>query len=203
MLDKNKYLVKQHAKFLSSRKSYDILDADTGETVATVQQQTALMAKLLGAVFAPPATTLEVRAKAGGGLLFAVRRRGLLSKKVEAVDATGKVVGLYKAKRFSLKGGFHVYDGSGKHVAEIRGKLLKAEYQFYTPDGKTQMGSVSKKWAGSVKAALTSADTYGVEISPDFADEKTRIMILGAALAASALFGDGKATGGAKEDDDE
>ncbi len=205
MLDKNKYVVKEHAKLLSSRKTYDILDADSGQTVATAQQSTGALAKLLGMILGPPATTIEVRAKSDNAVLFSVRRRGLLMKKVEAIDAAGQVVGLYKAKRLSLAGGFNIYDAAGKHVAEIRGKLLKSEYRFFTPDGKAEMGSVSKSWAGSAKALLTSADTYGVEVKPEFASVSgVRVLILGAAIAAGALFATagGKAGAGGSSDDE-
>lgn len=206
MLDKNKYVIKEHAKLLSSRKTYDILDADSGQPVATAQQSTKALAALLGMVFAPPATTIEVRAKADNALLFAVRRRGLLMKKIEAVDADGKVLGVYKAKRLSLSGGFHVYDAAGKHLAEIRGKLLKSEYRFFTPDGQTEIGSVSKKWGGVAKSLFTSADTYGVEVQPEFAGVPgMRVLVIGAAIAADALFGGkgGGAAGAAAGGDDD
>ncbi|MBN9519292.1 hypothetical protein J0H58_12340 [bacterium] len=206
MLVKNKYVIKEHAKLLSSRKTYDIIDPDTTDVVATAEQKTTLMANLIGMVLGPPATAIEIRAKGSGDLLFTVRRRGLLFKKVEVLDGTGKVIGLYKAKRLSLSGGFHVYNDAGKHIAEIRGKLLKSEYRFFTPDGKTEMGAVSKKWGGMAKELFTSADTYGVEVRPEFAeDAEVKIMILGAAIAADALLGGkgGSGGGGDSGGDDE
>jgi uncharacterized protein YxjI len=54
-------------------------------------------------------------------------------KKDQVLDAKGEVVGRYKSKKFSLAGGFHVYDKEGKHLAEIQGKMLKAEYKFVMP----------------------------------------------------------------------
>ena len=195
MLDQPKYVVKEHAKLLSSRKTYDILDAG-GQVVAAAEQKTSTLAALLGAVLGPPATTIEVRAKADGELLFAVRRAGLVLKRVEAVDAAGAVVGRYKAKRFSLAGGYTVADGAGKTVLEVRGKLLKSEYQFFAADGTTVVGAVTKKWGGSAKALVTSADTYAVELTPaSAAVPHAMTLALGAALAIDALFG-AKAAGG-------
>lgn len=159
MLAPNTFVVKEHAKLLSSKHNYDILDPESGKPLAVAQQKTSPMAAIVGMVLGPPATAIEVRAKPGDDLLFSVRRRGLLFKKVEAVDAKGEVLGRYKAKKLSLAGGFHVYDKTGKHVAEIRGKLLKADYTFYAPDGKTVLGKVSKKWGGAARELFTSADT--------------------------------------------
>ncbi len=197
MLEQTTFVVKQKAKMLSSRNSYEILD-DTGKVTGTAEQATGGLAKVIGMLTGDAPTKIEFREKPDDSLVFTVRRRGYLFKKVEVVDAQGAVIGLYKAKKFSLSGGFHVYDGKGGHVAEIRGKLLKSDYTFFQPDGKTEMGKVSKKWAGAMKEMFTSADTYAVQIEPAFAENPTvKMLILGAAVAIDALMStEGGASGG-------
>ena len=143
MLDCNTFVVSQKTKFLSSRASFDIRD-EAGQTIGSAEQSTGLMAKLIGMVKGPPSTKIEFRAAGSDTPVFTVRRKGLLFKKVEVVDGDGTVIGRYKAKKFSISGGFHVYDAAGQHAAEIRGKLLKSDYTFFTPDGKTELGKVSK-----------------------------------------------------------
>ena len=99
------------------------------------------------------------------------------------------MVGRYKTKKFSFSGGFHMYDKDGKHLGEIQGKMFKAEYKFVTPDKKTEMGSVSRTWAGMAKSLFTGADTYGVTISPQFAKDSTaKMLILGATIAVESIF---------------
>jgi uncharacterized protein YxjI len=203
MLERNTFVVKQKAKLLSSRNSYEILD-EGGKLIGTAEQKTGALAMIIGMVLGPPNTQIDFREKTDSGepLVFTVRRVGLIFKKVQVVDAQGTVVGTYKAKRFSISGGFHVYDKDGKHVAEIRGQLLKSNYTFFQPDGKTEMGKVSKKWAGMAKELFTSADTYAVQIQPAFAeDPKTKMLILGAAVAIDALMSTrGGASGGESDD---
>ena len=200
MLEQNTFVVKEKAKLLSSRNSYEILD-EAGKVVGTAEQATGGLAKLLGMVMGDTPTQIDFREKPDDSLVFTVRRRGYLMKKVEVVDAQGTVIGLYKAKKFSLSGGFHVYDGKGKHVAEIRGKMLKSDYTFIQPDGKTEMGKVSKKWAGAMKEMFTSADTYAVQIDPAFADQPTvKMLILGAAVAIDALMSTRGGAGGGESD---
>ena len=53
-----------------------------------------------------------------------------------------------------------MYNGDGKHVAEVRGQLLKSDYTFFQADGKTEMGKVSKKWAGALKDSSLIARRY-------------------------------------------
>ncbi|VTR95781.1 Scramblase family protein OS=Xanthomonas translucens pv. graminis ART-Xtg29 GN=XTG29_00653 PE=4 SV=1: Scramblase [Gemmata massiliana] len=203
VLELNTLIVKQKAKLFSSRASFEILD-ESGKVVGGAEQSTTALAKILGMLMGPPATKIEFREKPDDSLVFTVRRRGLLLKKVEVLDSQGAVIGLYKAKKFSLAGGFHVYDGAGKHVAEIRGKLLKSEYTFFQPDGKTEMGKVSKKWAGAMKEMFTSADTYAVQITPQFAEQPTvKMLILGAAVAIDSLMSTHGGGGGGGESDDE
>jgi uncharacterized protein YxjI len=188
MLEQNTFVVKEKTKLLSSRNSYEILD-EGGKVIGTAEQKTSGLAKALGMVLGDPPTQIDFCEKPDDSLVFTVRRRGYLMKKVEVADAQGAVIGTYKAKRFSLSGGFHVYDKDGKHVAEIRGQLMKSDYTFFQPDGKTEMGKVSKKWGGAMKELFTSADTYGVQIAPAFADQPTaKMLILGAAVAIDCLM---------------
>ena len=202
MLDRNTFVVKEQAKLLSSKKTYDILD-ESGQAIGTARQKTGLLASLVGSFTGGPPTTIEFRKKPGDALEFSVRRRGYLLKKVEAVDAAGVVVGSYKAKRFSLAGGFHVYDKDGKHLADIQGKMLKSDYKFVPPGGGPEMGTVSKKWAGMVKELFTSADTYAVQVGPAYvAQPGVKMLILGAAVAIDTLFAKAVSGGGGGGGDD-
>jgi uncharacterized protein YxjI len=207
MLDLNTFVVKEQAKMFSSKLGYDILD-EKGEPQATVTQKVSGLWTVLGLVLGKDRIpiALEVRSKKDDKLLFSVKRSGLIMKKVQLIDGEGKVQGTYKAKMISLTGGYHVYDGEGKHVADVKGKLLKSEYTFFKPDGKTEMGKVSKKWGGVGRELFTSADTYGVQINPEVADKRAKMLILGAALAIDAFFksgGGGKGGGDDSGGDDE
>ena len=197
LLDHNKFVVKSKSKLLSSKKSFEIADADSGQLLGTGTDITGFLGGLLGS------TKIEVRDATNNEVLFSVERTGLLLKKDQVVGPQGEVYGRYKTKRFSLSGGFHIYDKDGKHLGEIQGKLLKAEYKFLTPDRSTEMGSVSKSWAGMAKALLTGGESHGVQISPKFVDDKTtKILILGATIAVESIFKkkkESKASGGDEE----
>jgi uncharacterized protein YxjI len=200
MLDKTKFVVKQQTKFLMAKSAYDIVDGDSGNALGTATEKRGLLATLFGMVLGKERMplTIEVRQKPDDALVFSIRRSGLLFKKVRLLNAQGQAVGTYKAKKFSLTGGFHIYDEAGKHIAEIKGKWFKAEYTLLTPDGK-EMGSVSKKWGGMAKELFSSAGTFGVQIAPRCAeDTKAKMLILGAAIAIDAVFQQkgGKSGGG-------
>lgn len=199
LLAREKFVVKEKTSLLSSRKQYDILDGDTGEVLGTALEKTGWLAMLLGLAVGKDrmSMTIELRQQPEDELVFSVRRKGLLFKKTQILDGKGRVLGTYKAKLFSLTGGFHIYDQDGKHVAEIRGKWFKSEYTFLTPEG-VKMGSVSRKWGGMARELFTSDDTYGVEIVPEYHnDPRVKRLILGAAIVMDAMF---QKKGGGKSD---
>jgi len=183
LLDHNKFAVKSQSKVFSSKKSFEIVDGDNGQSLGTTKDTTGFLASLLGS------TRIEVRDGSSNAPLFTVARSGWLLKKDQVLDPQGQVVGRYKAKMFSLSGGFHVYDKDGKHLAEIQGKMLKAEYKFVTPDRSAEMGSVSRSWGGLAKSLFTGNDTYGIQIDPKFATDSTaKMLILGATIAIESIF---------------
>ena len=195
MLESNNFVVKERARLLAARKTYDIFDGETGQPLGTAATTVSGLWTAAGLVLGKDSVpvAIEVREKPDDSLVFTVRRSGLLVKRVEAYDSQGVPIGSYRAKRFSLAGGFHVYDKDGNHFCDVRGKLFRAEYTFVTPDGKAELGKVTKQWGGLAKELFTSADTYGVRINPDFAELPiAKMLMLGAALAIDGLFPKGK-----------
>jgi uncharacterized protein YxjI len=181
LFDHTKFVVKSQSKTFSSKKSFQIL-AEDGQALATAEDTTGFLASLFGS------TKLEVRDASNQRPLFTVGRSGWLLKKDQVLDAEGQVVGTFKGKMFSLSGGYHVYDKAGKHIAEIQGSMLKADYKFLTPEKKT-MGSVSRTWGGLAQSLFTGDDTYGVQVEPQYAEDQTaKIVMLGAALAVESIF---------------
>jgi uncharacterized protein YxjI len=195
LLDQNKFVVKSQGKAFSSKKSFEILNGD-GKALGTGSDTTGFLASLFGA------TTIEVRDSTSNAPLFTVGRTGWLMKRDQVLDPQGQVIGRFKPKMFSLSGGFNVYDKDGKHLAEIQGKMFKAEYKFVAPDKSGEMGTVSRTWGGTAKSLFSGGDTFGVQIDPKFAKDNTaKMLILGATIAVESIFKK-KAGGGVGGDSD-
>ena len=193
MLEHNTFVIKEKVKIISNVQSYDILDAK-GELLGTGQETIGVVTQMLRWVmskqFLP--TRLEVREKPDDSLVFSIRRGWYLFRsRVEVHDSQDQLVGYFKSKFFTISGGFHVYDKDDKHFAEVKGKLLGWNYRFLTPDGKVEMGQVSKKLGamGILKEMFTSADTFGVEVSEDLEDQPmAKMLILAATLAIDLIY---------------
>lgn len=192
MLESNRFVVREHVKFLTDRNTYDILDGDTGEELGTAHEVIGGLVGLLRWFISKHIlpTRVEVREKPDDSLVFTIRRRGYVFKSsVEVLDAQGDVIGSFRSKFLTISGGFHVYDKDGDHFAEIKGDWFGFDYRFVTPDRKVELGRVSKKWGGVAKELFTSADTYGVEVGDELADEPVaKMLILAAALAIDMIY---------------
>jgi uncharacterized protein YxjI len=183
LLDHNKFLVKSKTVGFSAKKSFEISDAETQEVLGMAKDKTTFFGSLLNK------TIIEVWDASKDALVFTLSRTGFFFPKDQVHDAEGQLIGRYKAKIFSLSGGFNIYDKEGKPLGEIKGKMFKAEYKFVTPDKKTEMGSVSRTWAGLAKSIFTGGGTYVVQIDPTFAtDTNAKVLMLGATIALETIF---------------
>lgn len=193
MLDRNRFVVKEHTKFVSTTNTYDILD-ESGEVLGTAQEVIGPLTQIarwfISKALMP--MRIEVREKPDDSLLFTIRRGAYIFKSsVEVHDAQGELLGTFRSKVLTVSGGFSIADKAGNPFAQIKGKWLGFDYRFVTPDGTVEMGRVSKKLGamGLVKELFTSADTYAVEVSPELAEEPlAKMLILAAALAIDTVY---------------
>ena len=191
MLEPRRFMVKERVKFLKAYHTYDLYDGDTGDEVGVAEEKIGLATQLLRWVvskqFMP--TRVEVREKPDDSLVFTIRRGWYLFRsRVEVHDAQEQLVGYFKSKLISWSGGFYVYDRDDKQFAEVRGSFIGFNYRMLTPDGKVELGRVTKKF-NLVRDLFTSADTYMVEVAEDLQDQPiAKMLVLAAALATDMIF---------------
>ncbi|MFO0849063.1 MAG: phospholipid scramblase-related protein [Gemmataceae bacterium] len=197
MLEPQRFLVKERVRFLAAGQTFDLYDADADrrEPIGVASEVLGPLARLSRWFVSKQltGTTVEVREKPDDSLVFTVRRGAYLFRsRVEVHDAQGESVGWFKSKQLTWSGGFHVYDRTGRHFAEVRGNFVGFDYRVLTPDGAVELGRVTKKWTSAVKELFTSADTYLVELNDDLAEQPlAKMLVLAAALATDMIFKSG------------
>ena len=191
LLSRNRFFIREQVAFMKTTDVYDILDPDTEQQVGTAREvpgsMVAVLRWLISKKLMP--TTVEVRDADHEQLAFSIYRPvQFFRQRVDVLDAEGQRVGYFKSKLLSIGGGFWVYDNHDQQVAEIKGSWTGWNFQFLTPDG-TEMGVVTKKWAGLGKALFTSADNYIVAINEEMAEaENVKMLLLAAALAIDIVY---------------
>lgn len=191
MLDRKTFLVKERVGFLKFVDTYDIHDPATGAQIGIARESISPLLKvarlLVNKRLLP--TLVEIRERDEGPVLFSIRKGAAVFRSHVIVrDRVGNEVGRFKSKLFSVGGGFLVLDTLDNPVAEIRGDWKGWHFRFLAADG-TELGTVSKKWAGLGQELLTSADNYMIALDqsrtlpPD-----TTTLLLAAGLAIDIVY---------------
>jgi uncharacterized protein YxjI len=189
LLDRQTFLVKEHAGLLKLSDTYDIFDPDTGEKLGVAREEVPAWAKLLRLVInkklLPTSVAIREGDEVDGPVVLTIRRGvGLFRVPVEVI-LNGRKVGTFKSKVFSLGGGFMVYDADGAQVADVSGDWKGWDLKFTAMDGRS-LGRVAKKWAGLAKELFTSADNYMISIHEG--SEAVSALLLAAGLAIDTVF---------------
>src|SRR6185436_20936463 len=185
------FLIKERVGFLKLVDTFDIYDPSTGAQVGIARENIGILVKLLRVLINKRLlpTTVEVREREDGHVVLTISRGPtLLRSHVTVTDSVGKQIGLFKSKLFSIGGGFHVLDGLQQPVAEIKGDWKGWNFRFLTPDG-TEIGRVTKKWAGLGKELFTSADNYVISLSESHVIRADAMpLLLAAGLAIDTIY---------------
>jgi uncharacterized protein YxjI len=185
------FLVKERVGVLKLVDAFDIYDPATGKQVGVAKENVGVLLHLLRLVINKRLlpTVVEVREHEGGRVVLAIRRGfSLLRSYVTVTDGVGTEIGRFKSKLFSIGGGFHVLDGREQPVAEIKGDWKGWNFRFLTPDG-SEIGRVTKKWAGLGKELFTSADNYVISLSESHATRAEAMpLLLAAGLAIDTIY---------------
>jgi uncharacterized protein YxjI len=188
VFDRKAFLVKERVGFLKLSDTYDIFDPATGAQIGIAREQVGPLLQVLRLLINKRLlpTVVEVRASETGPVLLTIRRSAM--SKVTVQNQTGGELGRLKAKPFALRAGFRVFDTSDRPVAEIKGDWKGWNFRFLDANG-TEIGTVTKQWAGLGKELFTSADNYVIAlderlpVAPDAA-----ALLLAAGLAIDTIY---------------
>ena len=182
MLNRKTFLVKERVAFLKLTDTYDIYDPATGQQIGIAREEVSGLIKalrfLVNKRLLP--TTVNVREREQGPVVLSIRRGMTLFRSRVTVSGQAGEIGRFKSKLFSWGGGFHVLDTQDNPVAQIKGDWKGWNFRFLANDG-SEMGKVTKKWAGLGKELFTSADNYVIAL-----DEKRTLPPQSAALLLAA-----------------
>ena len=188
MFDRKAFLVKERVGFLKLSDTYDIFDPSTGAQIGIAREQIGpllhVLRLLINKRLLP--TVVEVRESEAGPVVLTIRRSAMWQVTVQG--RTGGELGRFKSKLFALRAGFRVFDRSERQVAEIKGDWKGWNFRFVNADG-TEIGKVTKQWAGLGKELFTSADNYMIALderlpmAPDAA-----ALLLAAGLAIDTVY---------------
>jgi uncharacterized protein YxjI len=183
LLSRNMLVINQKAKLIELTDEYRVRDEegnDIGyireEGQSTVKKAVRLVSNL-DQYFTH---RLSMYDKDGTKVVELVRPRKIMKSRVEISDGEGRPVGtivqknVFGKKRFALEG------ASGEMLGAINAENWRAwDFRIEDQTG-SEVGRITKKWAGILKEGFTTADNYLLQITGEVSKD-LRLMMLGSA----------------------
>jgi uncharacterized protein YxjI len=191
MLNRQHFFIREHTGLLKLTDFYDILDPATRTKLGDAREEIPGWVKVLRLLVGKQLLPTRVAVYEGSGeqaakLVFSIRRGvALLRPKVHVVDAAGVPVGYLRSKTFSLGGAFRVFTPDGTEIAQVKGDWKGWNFRFLA--GETELGVVTKQWAGLGKELFTTADNYMISLR-GAPDPSLNILLLAAGLAIDTVL---------------
>ncbi len=191
MLQRSRYFIREHVGLLKLTDVYDILDPDSKTKIGEAREEVSGLVKILRLLIDKKLMPTRVwvyegEAASGGRRLFSIRRGvALFRPKVEVGDATGTPLGYFQTKLFSLGGAFRVFTAGGTEIAVVKGDWKGWNFRFLS--GDTELGLVTKQWAGLGKELFTTADNYMISINGT-PNVEINTLLLAAGLAIDTVL---------------
>jgi uncharacterized protein YxjI len=129
---------------------------------------------------------VEIRS-ANGGLEASIVRKGLFVSEIIIQDAYGKKVGVIDSKNTFSRPEFKIMNASNELIAEI-GDVWKKSNFIINDSSENQIGSINKKWTGSMQNVVRSARSYNVNIMDNFANNEDKLAILSSAIVINMFL---------------
>ena len=191
MLDRKMLLVKERVGILKLVDTFDIYDPITGVQIGIARETSGVVMKLLRLLVSKRLlpSRVEVRERDDTPVLMTLRRGWtLLRANVSVRDGMDTEIGVFTSRLLSIGGAFDVFDTQRQPIAMVKGDWKGWSFRFLAPDG-SELGTVTKKWAGLGKELLTSADNYVIALAEDRQLPRNAIMLLLAAgLAIDTVY---------------
>lgn len=192
LLDHRLFFVKERVGLLKLVDTFDILDPATNAPIGIAREEVSGWVKYLRLLVNKRMlpTVVNVYDDERMPPVLTMRRPFTFFRSVVTVtDRSSAVLGTFRSKLFSLGGGFWVHDHTGQQVAEVKGDWKGWNFRFLV-NGGSEVGTVTKKWAGVGRELFTSADNYVISV-PDGGhalNGATVPLLLAAGLALDIVF---------------
>jgi uncharacterized protein YxjI len=192
------YLIKEHVGAFKMTGTYDIFNAQTNEQIAVAQEKKGFLNILLGFFvnkrMLPTRLDVHEGNDVNGPIAFSiVRGFSIFRPTVQIVGGDGSLIGTLKTRLLTIGGKFGVFDASGTEVAQVKGNWLSWDFRLIAQNG-TELGVISRQWAGIAKEFFTSADNYIVSIHEP--NPAASILLLAAGLAVDTVYKEDSGGGG-------
>jgi len=184
----NNYFIDEKVNFFKFANTYQVFD-ETGTNIGSINQKLTLGQKLLRLLINKKMLPFKLEIKDSNRALLGTISRGwtFFMSKILLTSGDGKTIGTVNQKFKFFKPTFRIFNHEEKQIAEINGDW-KAWNFVIKDEAGSQIGTISKKWAGVLKEVFTTADKYNVNIDPSYSNMMNKIVILSSAITIDMVL---------------
>jgi uncharacterized protein YxjI len=190
LLEHDTVVVRQKAKLIELSNQYMLYDTDGNEIGWIVQEGQTAARKVVRALTKFDqfmSHRLAVADASGRRVLTLQKRRSFMKARVDVYDANETLVGTLAQQNAIGKIRFSLTGANDEPLGELRAENWRAwDFQIADTTG-TEVGRITKKWAGVLKEGFTTADNYVFTVS-HAAQGPLRLLCFAAAAAVDTAL---------------
>lgn len=190
--ESNEYFIDQKVNFFKFESEYKVFN-ESGTQIGIIRQRISTSHKLLSMLLNKAMMPFLLEIIDLDGNVLAVIKRGWTFFMSEIIihGPHHEMYGYIKQKWKFFKPTFHIMDAQKNFIAEIKGDWKAWNFVISEPNG-SNIGTVSKKWAGAMKEVFTSADKYNVSIKEEYKENIDKIVIVSTAITIDMVLKESK-----------
>ncbi|GAB6010602.1 LURP-one-related/scramblase family protein [Viscerimonas tarda] len=188
----NEYFIDQKVNLLKFEAEYKVFNQE-GVQIGFIRQRISTGHKILRLLINKAMMPFLLEIVDADGNLLAVIKRGwtFFMSEIQILTDKHELIGKIQQKWSFMKPSFHIKDGNGTKLAEIKGDWKGWNFEI-SDTNNTPIGTISKKWGGVMKEAFTSADKYNVSIREDYKENTEKIVVVSTAITIDMVLKESK-----------
>ncbi len=186
--DYNNYFVDEKVNFFKFANEYKVYD-ELGNQLGVIKQKLSTSKKILSLFINRTSMPFHLDILNNNNEIEASICRGwtFWMSKINILDKNQNIIAYIQQKFKFIKPSFKIFDTNNQFIGEISGDWKKWNFSI-TDSNYSKVGTINKKWAGTVKEIFTTADKYNINISQNIFEAKVKKAILASAIVIDMIF---------------
>lgn len=186
------YFIDEKVAFLKFTNAYKVYNS-RGELIGAVKETMPVFLKIASFFLSKAFLPFRLDIVDVEEQVLASIRRGwtFFMSKIEVLDPEENILARINQKFKVFKPTFNILDPEGNCIALITGDW-KAWNFTIKDNADSQIGTITKKWAGLLKETFTTADKYIVSVNPEISTDAKKIAIVATAITIDMVLKESK-----------
>jgi uncharacterized protein YxjI len=182
------YFIDEKVAFLKFTNAYKVYNS-AGDIIGAIRETMPAGLKVLSLFVSKTFFPFKLDILDAEEKVLATVKRGwtLFMSKIKVLDPQGAVIALIHQQFKLLKPTFNILDPQGAPIASITGDWKAWNFTIADSDGG-QLGTITKKWAGILKEAFTTADKYIVSVKPGALADAKKVAVIATAITIDMVL---------------